>query len=227
MSLPSHRPLTNYAHRRGAMAANHNASDLVENQYSLELIKHEQLWWVRWGLYAYTAFMLAYTPFIIAIPFTADYAFFAVMWKLWAFFMSIVCVGMSVSMHWHVEFTPMRKWIELKLEEEQPKQTITPWPTRYRPRKQYPRIQCVYLIRDLDVTGFTKIGRTNDLHSRLSTFGAKLPFKFQIVHIIETNDSRTLEHNLHKHFAKQRVNNSEWFALSPADVAWIRQIRSA
>lgn len=208
------------------MAVLNNASDPIENQYALDLIRHEQTWWVRWGLYVYTAFMLVYTPLILAAPMTSDYTMFGIVWKLWASFMSIFCVGMSISMHWHIKATPMRKWLELKIEEGKPKQTIEPWPTRYRPRKQYPRVQCVYLIRDLDVTGYTKIGRTNDLHSRLSTFGAKLPFKFQIVHIIETNDSRTIEHNLHKHFAKQRVNNSEWFSLTPDDVRWIKRMET-
>lgn len=206
------------------MAKQQYTPDPLETEYTYELLKHKHLWWTRWLFYVYTAALLVTTPVYLFTGVNPGYEVYAVIFKSGAVALCITCVVLSISLHSHVEFTPLRQWLEKQIEAEQPKQTIEPWPTRFKIAGRYPHIECVYLIRDLDVTGYTKIGRTNDLHSRLRHFGAKLPFRFQIVHIIKTDTSHAIERQLHLQFASKRVNRSEWFTLDAADVAWIKAI---
>jgi hypothetical protein len=79
----------------------------------------------------------------------------------------------------------------------------------------------VYLIQDVDVTSYCKIGRTKNPERRLSTFEVKLPFKFEILAIIETANARGLETSLHRRYADRRVSG-EWFALTPDDIDAIK-----
>lgn len=84
----------------------------------------------------------------------------------------------------------------------------------------------VYIIRDIDVTGFYKIGKTNQPSRRLNEFIAQYPFRFVVSHIIVCRDMTAVETLLHRHFANKRARG-EWFALDAGDVAWIRQLESA
>lgn len=91
---------------------------------------------------------------------------------------------------------------------------------------ELPRGECVYIIRDVSVTNFCKIGRTNDMNRRLSDFGVKLPFQLRLVYFIMTPHSHRLERQLHALFHDKRVNG-EWFQLEPEDILRVRQIDAA
>lgn len=81
----------------------------------------------------------------------------------------------------------------------------------------------VYLIRDKDVTGLVKIGRSMNVRRRFNNFGVDLPFETEIVLIIETEQCIALETSLHRLCAKKRVRG-EWFALDDDDIAAIRRL---
>jgi hypothetical protein len=77
----------------------------------------------------------------------------------------------------------------------------------------------VYLIRSS--TGFYKIGRTKDPHSRRRTFDVKLPFEIEFVHLVACHDAVAAELALHRRFASRRAGG-EWFSLTDDDVAYIQ-----
>lgn len=81
----------------------------------------------------------------------------------------------------------------------------------------------VYLLQDVDVTGFYKIGYTNNPERRLNKFGVELPFKTQVVDIIRTDDARLLERTLHRRYADKR-RKGEWFDLTASEVTEIRNL---
>lgn len=78
----------------------------------------------------------------------------------------------------------------------------------------------VYVIRDANVTGFYKIGKTTNPNRRLNRFGVKLPFDVQIIFVIKTPDHHSLEYGLHTKFADRRVSG-EWFDLGFDDLDYI------
>jgi hypothetical protein len=84
----------------------------------------------------------------------------------------------------------------------------------------------VYIIQDIDVTGYYKIGKTQQPVDRIGHFDTMLPFDVQVVHLITSKDCNALETVLHRHFASKRVRG-EWFALTDADVQWIKQMAVA
>lgn len=84
----------------------------------------------------------------------------------------------------------------------------------------------VYVLQDVDVTGFCKIGKTTTPVDRLTHFDVKLPFAVRLVHVIETHDCSRLEAVLHNRFASKRVRG-EWFKLTDADIAWLLQLETA
>lgn len=86
-----------------------------------------------------------------------------------------------------------------------------------------PNGQYVYVIRDIDVTGYYKIGRTRDLARRLTDFNIKLPFQIGIVLVISCADCVVLETKLHREFEAKRVGG-EWFALDGTDLLKLRNI---
>lgn len=83
----------------------------------------------------------------------------------------------------------------------------------------------VYIIRDIDVTGFYKIGKTNQPSRRLNEFVAQYPFRFMVTHIIVCRDMTAVETLLHRHFADKRARG-EWFSLTPDDVRWIKRLET-
>lgn len=87
----------------------------------------------------------------------------------------------------------------------------------------YPPGQYVYLIQDVDVTRYCKIGRTTNLSGRLQRFGIELPFNHNLIHLIYTGNSSKAETALHRRFKAQRMNG-EWFALSDDDIEFIKSI---
>lgn len=63
---------------------------------------------------------------------------------------------------------------------------------------------------------YYKIGKSTDFDRRISEI--KMPHKTEEIHRIKTDDPSGVEAYWHKRFAKKRMNNSEWFDLSFADV---------
>jgi hypothetical protein len=80
----------------------------------------------------------------------------------------------------------------------------------------------VYVIRDSDVTGYCKIGRSHNLRQRLDTFDTHLPFNVEVVTVIPCRDCVQAETILHRRFADKR-RRGEWFELTDADIAWLQQ----
>lgn len=80
----------------------------------------------------------------------------------------------------------------------------------------------VYLLKADN--GTYKIGKTTNPHSRKRTFGVRLPFAVEYLHLIQTDDIGALERALHEKFAAKRLRGSEFFALTDEDVAFIRSL---
>lgn len=80
-----------------------------------------------------------------------------------------------------------------------------------------PTGQYVYLIRDMDVTGLYKIGRTIKPLERIGRFEVHLPFNVGVVCILPTDNAARLETTLHRRYASKR-RNGEWFNLTDDDV---------
>jgi len=81
----------------------------------------------------------------------------------------------------------------------------------------------VYLLRDLDVSGHCKIGRTTRPRQRMKSFGVLLPFEIELVTMIKTDDCFKLEQKLHLRYAKKR-KRGEWFALTDKDILEIKEL---
>jgi hypothetical protein len=76
----------------------------------------------------------------------------------------------------------------------------------------------VYLVR---FHRFYKIGVSKVPEKRIKCFvNTKLPYEFECLHKIKTQDSFGLESELHRRFHTKRVNG-EWFRLSSSDIAWV------
>lgn len=75
----------------------------------------------------------------------------------------------------------------------------------------------VYVIQEIEFSGFYKIGRTNSPARRLNEIRNNLPGASDVVAIIEAQDAPTLEWQLHQRYAESR-KRGEWFALSGAQV---------
>ena len=88
--------------------------------------------------------------------------------------------------------------------------------------KRSMRFGFVYLVKGTN--GYYKIGRTLNIADRMKTFSVKLPFDVELEHTIESDDYIAAEKELHKRYAKRRVNG-EWFALTEADVKRIKKLK--
>lgn len=82
----------------------------------------------------------------------------------------------------------------------------------------------VYLLQS--PTKAYKIGRTSNPKSRAKTFGVQLPFEVEFICLIQADDMRQLETELHQRFSDKRING-EWFALSPDDVDYMKGLARA
>jgi len=80
----------------------------------------------------------------------------------------------------------------------------------------------IYLIRSM--TGYYKIGKSKEPERRIKSLGVQLPFAIEPVAIIETDNMRKLERELHQKFDDQR-GDGEWFALTPGDVQYIKGLQ--
>lgn len=82
----------------------------------------------------------------------------------------------------------------------------------------------VYILRDVDVTGWCKIGYTNNPRERIGHFDTKLPFDTDLLLLIPTPHYKTLERQLHKKYWRKR-KRGEWFDLTDDDIAAIKRLR--
>lgn len=71
-------------------------------------------------------------------------------------------------------------------------------------------------------SGEYKIGMTKDPYNRLKTFGVQLPFQVEYELVIESNDYKAFQKELHARFQDKHING-EWFALDQADVEALRE----
>jgi hypothetical protein len=84
--------------------------------------------------------------------------------------------------------------------------------------------QYVYVFR---LATFYKIGCSkNPAHRMRRIAGAVLPFEYELIHVIESRNSRALEKALHLLFQEKRVRG-EWFELTPQEVDVLKQITLA
>lgn len=81
----------------------------------------------------------------------------------------------------------------------------------------------VYLLQDIDVTHYYKIGKTNKPENRINHFDTMLPFEIRVVHVISSKNCDALEAMLHHQYADKHVRG-EWFSLSNEDVEWITRM---
>lgn len=81
----------------------------------------------------------------------------------------------------------------------------------------------VYILKDIDVTGYYKIGMTRHPYTRMKEFGVKLPFRTELIQVIETDNPEVLERSLHYKYRKQRIRG-EWFKLTPKNIAYIKSL---
>lgn len=81
----------------------------------------------------------------------------------------------------------------------------------------------VYVVQDIDISEYYKIGRTVNPSRRFSEFSQALPFEIDVVAVIRTEDAPTLEWQLHQRYAEQR-QRGEWFKLQDGHVREICEI---
>lgn len=81
----------------------------------------------------------------------------------------------------------------------------------------------VYIIQDIDVTRYYKIGRSHEIKRRLGRFDTKLPMRVRVVGLLYAGSKEIeFEAHLHRQYASQRIRG-EWFALSFSDVLEIQR----
>lgn len=89
-----------------------------------------------------------------------------------------------------------------------------------QPRPPRPKVAgWVYILNSS--VGYYKIGRARILDARITQLQIQLPFKVTLEHAIESDDHEWAEQTIHERFADRRMNG-EWFALTEADIAWLK-----
>lgn len=81
----------------------------------------------------------------------------------------------------------------------------------------------VYVIRDVEITGFYKIGYAKHPRHRFYTFADELPFKIKPVLIFQSDDAEEDEELLHQYFAEYR-KTGEWFSLDNSQLKDLREM---
>ncbi|MFP7486298.1 GIY-YIG nuclease family protein [Priestia filamentosa] len=101
---------------------------------------------------------------------------------------------------------------------------IAPIPFKPKKTKRASKdaISCVYFLKE-DASGTIKIGKTNNLKTKVF-FPYKMPFRYELVHTIESDDVDSLERFFHKHFQNKNVNG-EWFSLDEKDWEYIKDFK--
>jgi hypothetical protein len=88
------------------------------------------------------------------------------------------------------------------------------------PCEDHPGVPCTGCVYVLKVGDRYKIGRTENLTSRLRSIQTSNPKAIEVVHTIESEDFAAIEKAIHRKFKDQRVRG-EWFKLDRDDLAWI------
>ncbi len=81
----------------------------------------------------------------------------------------------------------------------------------------------IYLIQADLPDNPCKIGKSKNVPNRMKLFGVKLPFDFQLLHIIPCLNHSKVEKDLHERFGGKRING-EWFNLDQQDILDIKSI---
>ncbi len=90
------------------------------------------------------------------------------------------------------------------------------------PREKQAYTGTVYFLKGEN--GLTKIGMSaRSATDRIGKFEPKLPFDTELFHVIDCKSPRSVEASFHQHFKEKRVRG-EWFNLSDADLAMIKEI---
>jgi hypothetical protein len=96
-------------------------------------------------------------------------------------------------------------------------------PLHYKPRPHKKLsendIQCVYFLQEKD-NGYVKIGKTKNLRTK-TFFPYLMPFKWEIIHIIESLNINSLEKYFHRLY-RHKCINGEWFNLDEQDIQDIK-----
>lgn len=77
----------------------------------------------------------------------------------------------------------------------------------------------VYFIKE-EFSETIKIGKTKDISDRSRIFSVKLPFRWDFIKVIESEDYSLTEVLFHRKFADKRIHG-EWFDLDEKDIASI------
>lgn len=78
----------------------------------------------------------------------------------------------------------------------------------------------IYFIQE-EYSRTIKIGKTKSLDNRLTLFDVKLPFDFELIHVIYSKNYSQTESLLHNYFKSNRVNG-EWFSLTEDEIKTIK-----
>lgn len=165
-------------------------------------------------------------------------SFLSLMLMVWVVRESVPLVMLFVAqVHYEVFIMPREHEAEMKrIEDEWQNKTYVPKP-RKQP-KQKPvgepinlrqwigqrtsvRGGYVYVLKDIEISGYYKIGKTTNPHNRMKAFGVLLPFETELIHVIECDNADRIESQLHNHFSHKR-KQGEWFALDNDDVNWLK-----
>lgn len=96
-------------------------------------------------------------------------------------------------------------------------------PLHYKPRRQLKvsedDIQCVYFLQEKD-NGYVKIGKTKNLRTK-TFFPYLMPFKWEVIHTIESSNINSLEKYFHRLY-RHKCINGEWFNLDEQDIQDIK-----
>lgn len=79
----------------------------------------------------------------------------------------------------------------------------------------------VYIIKDIELTGQSKIGHTSTPGRRIYEFGVQLPFQTMVVMLVRSDNCLRLESLLHSIFSDKRTNG-EWFTLTELEHNYAR-----
>lgn len=81
----------------------------------------------------------------------------------------------------------------------------------------------IYVLRDLDITGYCKIGKTRQPYNRMKAFGVKLPIRTELVHVIKCDNADMTESVLHRRYDQYR-KRGEWFDLPEKILNELKQV---
>lgn len=81
----------------------------------------------------------------------------------------------------------------------------------------------VYVIKDADISGYCKIGKTRQPYNRMKAFGVKLPIRTELIHVIKCDNCDAAEVVIHRRYDQYR-KRGEWFDLPESVVKELKQV---